>query len=104
MPNWKAPGPGNVQGYWLKNLTPLHDKLVVYLQDCLYSGVIPDWLTKDEQCFYKRIRPRGIWQTIIDPLHVTLSWKLLAGILADEIYDYLEKKMLLPEEQNGCRR
>ena len=31
MPNWKAPGPE-------KNLTPLHDKLVVYLQDCLYSG------------------------------------------------------------------
>ena len=31
-------------------------------------------------------------------------WKLLASILADEIYDYLEKKMLLPEEQKGCRR
>ena len=27
--------------------------------------------------------------------------KLLTGILADEIYDYLEKKMLLPEEQKG---
>ena len=46
MPNWKAPGPDNVQGYWLKNLTPLHDKLVVYLQDCLYSGVVFYWLTK----------------------------------------------------------
>ena len=31
-------------------------------------------------------------------------WKLLTSILADEIYDYLEKKMLLPEEQKGCRR
>ena len=30
-------------------------------------------------------------------------WKLLAGILPDEIYDYLEKRMLLPEEQKGCR-
>ena len=29
---------------------------------------------------------------------------LLTSILADEIYDYLEKKMLLPEEQMGCRR
>ena len=29
---------------------------------------------------------------------------LLTSILADEIYDYLEKKMLLPEEQKGCRR
>ena len=31
-------------------------------------------------------------------------WKLLTSILADEIYDHLEKKMLLPEEQKGCRR
>ena len=29
-------------------------------------------------------------------------WMLLAGILPDEIYDYLEKKMLLPEEQKRC--
>ena len=26
MPNWKAPGPDNVQGYWSKNLTPSHGK------------------------------------------------------------------------------
>ena len=32
IPNWKAPGPDNVQGYWLKKLTPLHGKLVLYLQ------------------------------------------------------------------------
>ena len=25
MPNGKAPGPDIVQGYWLKNLTPLDD-------------------------------------------------------------------------------
>ena len=28
----------------------------------------------------------------------------MIGILGDEIYDYLEKKMLLSEEQKGCRR
>ena len=47
MPNWKAPGLDNIHGYWLKNLTPLHNKLLVYLQDCLDSGVVPDWLTKE---------------------------------------------------------
>ena len=46
MPNWKAPGPDNVQGYWFKILTPLHEKLVVYLQKCLGSGVVPNKLTK----------------------------------------------------------
>ena len=38
MPNWKALDPNIVQGYWLKNLTPLHEKLLVYLQDCLDFG------------------------------------------------------------------
>ena len=33
-----------------------------------------------------------------------LVWKLLTGILVDEIYDCLKKKMLLQEEQMGCRR
>ena len=32
-----------------------------------------------------------------------LVWKLLTGILADEIYYFLEKIMLLPEEQKTCR-
>ena len=33
-----------------------------------------------------------------------LLWKLLTGVLGDEIYDYLERKMLHPEEQKGCKR
>ena len=41
-----APGPDNVQNYWLKNLTPLHKKSMAFLQDCLDSGVVADWLTK----------------------------------------------------------
>ena len=69
MSNLKVPGLYNIQGYWLKNLTLLHEKLVVYLQDCLDSRVVPDWLTKDEQCLYKRIKSRGILQTIIKLLH-----------------------------------
>ena len=36
--NWKAPGPDKFQGYWLKNLTPLHDKLGLYVQECLDCG------------------------------------------------------------------
>ena len=59
MPNWNVPGPDNVQGYWLKNLTPLHDKLVMYLQDCLGSGVIPDWLTKGRTLFIQNVIARG---------------------------------------------
>ena len=33
-----------------------------------------------------------------------LKWKLLTGIVADEIYNHLEENDLLPGEQKGCRR
>ena len=33
-----------------------------------------------------------------------LMWKLLTGVIAEEIYDYFEPEKLLPEKQKGCRR
>ena len=27
LPKWKAPGPHGVQGYWLKNLPSLYDRM-----------------------------------------------------------------------------
>ena len=33
-----------------------------------------------------------------------LMWKLLTGVIADQIYAHLDQKMLLPEEQKGCRK
>ena len=35
---------------------------------------------------------------------LSLMWKLLTGIMSDEIYQHLESKRLLPSEQKGCRR
>ena len=104
MSNWKARSPDNVQGYWLKNLTPLHEKLMVYLQDCLDSGVVPDWLTKGRTVLIQKDKAKGSIASNHRPITCSpLVWKLLTDILADEIYDYLEKKMLLPEEQKGSR-
>ena len=105
MPNWKAPGPYNVQGYWLKNLTPLHDKLVMYLQEYLDPGVVPDWLTKGRTVLIQKDKAKGDIASNYQPITcLPLVWKLLTGILADETYDYLEKKILLPDEQQGCRQ
>ena len=33
-----------------------------------------------------------------------LMWKLLAGVIAEEMYNYLEREKSLPEEQKGCKR
>ena len=31
-------------------------------------------------------------------------WKLLTGLIADQIYVHLYQEKLLPEEQKGCRK
>ena len=31
-------------------------------------------------------------------------WKLLTGIIADQIYVNLDQEKLLPEDQKGCRK
>ena len=33
-----------------------------------------------------------------------LMWKLLTGVIAEEMYGYLEGENLLPNEQKGCKR
>ena len=31
-------------------------------------------------------------------------WKLLTGVIAEKMYNYLEREKILPEEQKGCKR
>ena len=31
-------------------------------------------------------------------------WKLLTGVIAEEMYNYLAREKMLLEEQKGCRR
>ena len=33
-----------------------------------------------------------------------LMWKLLSGVIADQIYGHLDQQKLLPEEQKECRK
>ena len=41
--NWKAPGPDSVQGYWIKKLTALHERMADHMNDLkLMTGIIAD--------------------------------------------------------------
>lgn len=46
VPNWKAPGPDLVQGFWLKNFTSLHPRIANQLQSCLDNRNMPEWMAK----------------------------------------------------------
>ena len=45
VPNWKAPGPDGIQGFWVKNFTSMHQYLEEYFAECL-EGQAPRWMAK----------------------------------------------------------
>ena len=76
-----------------------------YLRECLDSGEVSDWLTKGRTVLAQKDKAKENIASNYSPITcLPLVWKLLTSILADEIYDYLEKNMLLPEDQKRCRR
>ena len=42
---WKAPGPDDVQAFWIKRFTSLHVRICHQLNTILSTGAPPDWLT-----------------------------------------------------------
>ena len=46
MTNWKLPGPNLAQGFWLKNVSSLHERVRLQLKECLDGGFVPSWLTR----------------------------------------------------------
>ena len=51
------------------------------------------------QCSVRRTREK-----VIQPIIILLMWKLLTGVIPEEMYNYLEREKILPEEQKGCKR
>ena len=46
MPNWKPPGKVGVQGYWIKNLSKLHERTDVWMNKILMGDdSLPAWVT-----------------------------------------------------------
>ncbi|XP_063592533.1 uncharacterized protein LOC134769724 [Penaeus indicus] len=106
IPNWKCPGKDVVQGYWIKNLTNMHDRIADQLNNILMgTDTLPKWLTHGRTVLCQKDPRKGNAVENYRPITcLPLMWKLVAGIIADQMYDYLEREYLLPDEQKGCRR
>ena len=49
MPNWKTPGKDGVQGYWIKNLSNLPERIAVQTNKILMEDdSLPAWMTLSE--------------------------------------------------------
>ena len=104
MKNWKAAGPDQVHAFWLKELSTLHPRLAIQLQEVI-EGRIPEWLGKGRTVLIMKDKEKG---AIVDNYHpitcLPTTWKLMTSIIAEEMYTHLKKQSLLPIEQKGCRR
>ena len=106
MPNWKASGKDGVQGYWIKNLSSLHERTAVQTNKILIGDdSLPAWVTQCRTVFYQKAPRKGSAVENYRPITcLPLTWKLLTGVIPEKMYDYLEKEKLLAGKQKGCSR
>ena len=105
IPNWKSPGPDLVQGFYLKIFSSLHERVRLQPKEFLDSGFVPSWLTRGETSLLQKDKSKGNVASSYRPITcLPLMWKILAGVIADQIYAHLDQEKLLPEQQKGCRK
>ena len=105
MPNWKSAGPDIGQGFWLKNFSGLHERVRLQLKECLDSGFMPSWLTRERTSLLKKDKSKGNAASNYRPITcLPIMWKLLTGVIADQIHAHLDQEKLLLEEQKECRK
>ena len=104
MPNWNSPGPELLQGFQLTNFSSLHERVRLQLKERLDSGFLPSWLTRGRTSLLQRDNSKGNVASNYRPITcLPVMWKLLTGVIADQIYAHLSKEKFLQEEQKGCR-
>ena len=106
MPNRKAPGHDGVQGFWIKRLNKIHGRIAAQLNEILEgTKEIPAWMTYGRTVLCQKDAAKGNSVENFRPITcLPLMWKLLTGIVSEDIYCFMENENLFPEEQKGCRR
>ena len=94
MPNWNSPGLDSVQGYWIKNLSNLHNSKSLKLNKCLQeNNLLKSVVTGKTLLCIKEIQKRNLVSNFRPITCLPLIWKLLAGILAEELHERSKKQI-----------
>ena len=105
VPNWKASGKDDVQGYWIKNVSNVHERIAVRKNKILIGDdSLPAWMTQGHTVLCQKDPRKRNAVEIYGPIKcLSLIWKFLKEVIAEGRYDYLEQEKLLPEDQIGCK-
>ena len=106
IPDWKDPGPDGVQGYWLKKLTILHAHIAKQMDNINSNRVgIPIWMTLGKTVICQKDPCTG---NAINNYRLIsclpLTWNLMTGTIAENVYNFLHVNDEVPTEQTGWRK
>ena len=106
MPKLEVPGKDGVQGYWTKNLSNLPEWIAIQTNKILMGDdILPAWIMHGRTVLCQKGPRKGNAVENGRPItFLPMMRKLLTGVIAEDMYDYLEKGKLLSEEQKGCRQ
>ena len=63
------------------------------------------WITKGRNILMEKNKEKGKAVSNYRPITcLPLVQKLLTGVIAEEVYGFLDTNLLLSQEQKGCRR
>ena len=93
-------------GVWDIRLDTMHGRIASQLNEILNGTArLPKWLTYGRTVLFQKYPANSIVANNFRPIScLPLMWKLTTGILADNMYDYLVRERILPEEKKGCRK
>ena len=104
IPNWKTPGSDGFQGYWIKSLSSLHERISSQMKRILMGDDLPEWMTYGRKVFYwkdpQKCNKADNYRSITC---LTLMWKLLTGVIAEEINKFLNKKKFFLKNKKDAK-
>ena len=66
---------------------------------------VPEWMTHGHRALCQKDRQKGNIADNYRPITcLPLMWKLLTRVVCEEMYNYLQRVKVLPEEKKGCKR
>ena len=63
IPNWKVPGPDELDGLWLEKFNSIHQAMVKHLHDCIQTDDVPNWIVESRTVLIQKDARNGnaVW-------------------------------------------
>ena len=89
-----------------QELSSLHERVSSQMNRILMGeDDLPEWMAHGHTVLCQKDPRKGNTADNYRPITcLPLMQKLLTGVIAEEMYNYLEREKILPEEQKGCKR